>query len=239
MRRAWLICLVLAAAPATRGSDSQSADGICSWDALDHLRGLETAARMRAAAAMERVIAGGLHCSAHAGAHGAWQAWKAQHRPAFERVLSSGKLLPPDLVLVCRPFFGLGNRFNALISCAYMALVTNRTLIVDWDGQENDPDAVGAAVPGGSLGDLVGRDVFWQLPPDILSTLLGRAASVGDILEVKQTDTFATQTQHLLCDDIRRSLTASVVVLKTHRCVRVYVCLCMWRVRRLKLFDGW
>ena len=58
-------------------------------------------------------------------------------------LLTTGELGADDTVLVCRPFFGLGNRLNALTACAYTALAHNRTLLLDWVGQQFDPDALG------------------------------------------------------------------------------------------------
>jgi hypothetical protein len=189
----------------------------CSWDVVAQLRGLG-AGDPAPAAAIARVIGEGMRCGAYAGAHEAWARHQAAHRPVFMRLLRGGKLGAGDRLLICRPFFGLGNRFNALVACATMALVTNRTLVVDWGGQEQDPDATGASAPGGSLGDLFAREAFWELPREVLSAVLaGHAADSQHLVEVKQTDTFATHTRQLLCEHADEAFPHSVLLLKTHR----------------------
>ena len=219
--QAWLI---VTAAGAFSGAPEE-VDARCSWDVIAQLRGLSVGpaplvshtTAHRSMAAIERVIGQGMRCRAHAGAHEAWARHQAAHRPAFARLLRGGELGAGDRLLVCRPFFGLGNRFNALAACAHMALVTNRTLVVDWGGQEQDPEAAGASAPGGSLGDLFAREAFWELPRDVLGAVLGAAADSQHLLEVKQTDTFATHTRQLLCDHADEAFPQRVLLLKTHR----------------------
>lgn len=156
-------------------------EGGCSWDALAQLRG---GADARVVAAIRRLLQEGQRCPEHAAAHRVWARYRAVHEPVAKRIGRSAQLDPPDALLVCRPFFGLGNRFNALAACAFTALATNRTLIVDWDGQEGNPDAAGASSPGGHLGDLFPNDVLWQWPQPVLSQILSHAALRNSLLEV-------------------------------------------------------
>ena len=173
-----LAALVLGPA---RSSVADGEVGGCSWDALAQLRGGTDA---RVVAAIRRLLQEGQRCPEHAAAHTVWARYRAVHEPVAKRIGRSAQLDPPDALLVCRPFFGLGNRFNALAACAVTALATNRTLIVDWDGQEGNPDAAGASSPGGHLGDLFPDDVLWQWPQPVLSEILSHAALHNSLLEV-------------------------------------------------------
>lgn len=87
--------------------------------------------------------------------------WRPTNRAIL---LRTGELGADDTVLVCRPFFGLGNRLNALTACAYTALAHNRTMLLDWVGQQFDPDA---------LGLLSRRLCVCHFAPRHLDTLLG------------------------------------------------------------------
>jgi hypothetical protein len=188
----------------------------CSWDALRLLRG--QGADERAMAATRRLLQDGLSCAKFAAARATWADYTSLHRPVAARIATSGGAVGPrDAILVCRPFFGLGNRLNALAACAYTALATNRTLIVDWSGQDDDPDAAGASAPIAGLTDLLGADVFWQLTPAVLSDLLSQAAHSGDLVEVRQTDMHATHTPQLLCERPSAAFGERVLLLKTHR----------------------
>jgi len=178
------VLAVAIVAPLAGSSEADAAAaeaGGCSWDVLAQLRG---SADGRAAAAVRRLLQDGQRCPEHAAAHEAWARYREGHQPVAARIRRSAQLGPRDALLVCQPFFGLGNRLNALAACAFTALATNRTLIVDWDGQEGNPDAAGASAPGGRLGDLFPDDVFWQWPRRVLSEVLSRAAYDNSLVEV-------------------------------------------------------
>ena len=88
-------------------------------------------------------------------------------------------------LLICQPFFGQGNRVNAVLSCLAMALSTDRVLLIDWHGQATDVDDGGAdvAAAGGELADLMhSTRLSWDINATHAAQLLAAAAAAGDLL---------------------------------------------------------
>ncbi len=88
-------------------------------------------------------------------------------------------------ILVCQPFFGQGNRLNALLSCLSMAMATDRVLLVDWHGQASDVEDGGdnVAAADGELSDLVHAPALaWDaVNATALARMMANAAAAGEL----------------------------------------------------------
>jgi hypothetical protein len=111
-----------------------------------------------------------------------WSRYIALH----SRALAEHTMISAEArILVCRPYFGQGNRVNALLACLAFAIATDRILLVDWHGQASDTEDGGdsVAAAGGDLSDLVRTpDLAWEVNATVLAQLLHDAAAAGELL---------------------------------------------------------